>query len=214
MLTKAQEPFAARCLRTALGLIAGLALSGCIDAIKDRLDGAEGDQCVPSSSRVGDKIVLSDGRIATIQTISASSLRCPEHMRRSVVTADSPWAPETNYQRGLLYLHGTGGVNKDDAAAARWFRLSADEGNADAQVNLGYLYATGQGVPQDDQEAVRWYRKSAGQRNALGLNNLGTMYESGRGVAKDQTEALKLYRSAADLGNDLARGNLERMGAR
>ena len=33
--------------------------------------------------------------------------------------------------------------------AARWYRLAADQGDADAQFNLGAMYAEGQGVPQD-----------------------------------------------------------------
>ena len=35
-------------------------------------------------------------------------------------------------------------------------RARAEQGDADAQHNLGVMYATGRGVPQDDAEAVRW----------------------------------------------------------
>ena len=35
-----------------------------------------------------------------------------------------------------------------------------------AQLNLGLMYAQGQGVPQDYQEAVRLYRLAAEQGNA------------------------------------------------
>ena len=45
-------------------------------------------------------------------------------------------------------------------------RTDAEQGDADAQVNLGVMYAIGLGVPQDDAEAVRWYRLSADQGNA------------------------------------------------
>ena len=40
-------------------------------------------------------------------------------------------------------------------------RARAEEGDADAQVNLGLMYANGEGVPQDDAEAVAWTRKAA-----------------------------------------------------
>ena len=46
-------------------------------------------------------------------------------------------------------------------------RHAAEQGDADAQFNLGFAYATGEGVPQDDAEAVRWFRLAAEQGNAL-----------------------------------------------
>ena len=37
-------------------------------------------------------------------------------------------------------------------------RVLAEQGDADAQFNLGVMYADGEGVAQDDAEAVRWFR--------------------------------------------------------
>ena len=34
---------------------------------------------------------------------------------------------------------------KDDAEAVKWFRMAAEQGNADAQYNLGVMYDTGEG---------------------------------------------------------------------
>ena len=45
-----------------------------------------------------------------------------------------------------------------DAEAAKWYRLAADQGDADAQINLGGMYHNGRGVPQNDAEAVKWFR--------------------------------------------------------
>ena len=41
--------------------------------------------------------------------------------------------------------------------------LAAEQGNAEAQVNLGVMCHTGQGVPQDYAEAVKWWRLAAEQ---------------------------------------------------
>ena len=49
----------------------------------------------------------------------------------------------------------------DYAEAVKMFRLAADQGIAFAQINLGIMYAYGQGVPQDYVEAVKWYRLAA-----------------------------------------------------
>ena len=38
-----------------------------------------------------------------------------------------------------MYASGEG-VPEDDAEAVRWYRLAADQGHADAQYNLGWMY--------------------------------------------------------------------------
>ena len=46
----------------------------------------------------------------------------------------------------------------------KWFALAAaNQGNAQAQVNLGVRYLRGQGVAQDDAAALKWFRFSAAQ---------------------------------------------------
>ena len=45
----------------------------------------------------------------------------------------------------------------------RLLKPITDQGNAEAQINLGVLYANGWGVAQDYVEALKWYRKAADQ---------------------------------------------------
>lgn len=61
-----------------------------------------------------------------------------------------------------MHADGTG-VPRDDTEAARWCRLAANQGNVDAQANLGVVYMTGAGVSQDYGEAARWCRPAADQ---------------------------------------------------
>ncbi|HKJ73096.1 MAG TPA: tetratricopeptide repeat protein [Alphaproteobacteria bacterium] len=56
---------------------------------------------------------------------------------------------------GLKYYKGEG-VKQDFAAAAKWLRLSAQQGNHTAQAVLGYQYYSGAGVPRDLVEAHLW----------------------------------------------------------
>ena len=96
----------------------------------------------------------------------------------------------------------------DYAEAVRIFRPAAEQGNAQAQTILGYMYETGEGVPQDYAEAVRWYRLAAEQGYARAQHNLGVMYENGEGVAQDYAEAVRWYRLAAEQGYANAQINL------
>ena len=99
---------------------------------------------------------------------------------------------KAQYALGFCYYSGTG-VAKDDAEAVKWYRKAAEQGNTDAQFDLGV-------VTKDDVEAVKWYRKAAEQGNAKAQFNLGFCYEKGTGVAKDDVEAVKWYRKAAEQG--------------
>jgi uncharacterized protein len=90
---------------------------------------------------------------------------------------------------------------KDYETAYKLFLPLAEQGNTQAQSNLGLMYDKGQGVPQDDKEAVKWYRLSAEQGNATGQYNLGIMYSKGQGVTQDYKEAVRLYRLSAEQGN-------------
>ena len=79
----------------------------------------------------------------------------------------------------------------------KWYRLAADQGDAEARYNLGLMYDTGQGVPQDYAQAVKWYRLAADQGDARAQNNLGVMYGTGQGVPQDYIQAHKWYNLAA-----------------
>ena len=100
------------------------------------------------------------------------------------------------------------GVSEDDAEAARWYRMAAEQGDAGAQYNLGVRYANGEGVPEDDAEAARWYRMAAEQGDADAQYNLGVRYATGEGVPEDDAEAVRWYRMAAEQGDARAQLSL------
>lgn len=93
-------------------------------------------------------------------------------------------------------------------AAARVFRTLAEQGNSNAQYNLGLMYSEGQGVSKDEQQAVLWWRKSADQGNAAAQFNLGTSYTNGEGVPKNNQQAFFWYQKSADQGLAEAQNNL------
>jgi TPR repeat protein len=79
----------------------------------------------------------------------------------------------------------------DFATALKEWRPLAEQGDADAQSNLGVMYYNGNGVPQDYAQAVKWYRKAAEQGHADAQSNLGVMYDKGEGVPQDYAQAVK-----------------------
>jgi TPR repeat protein len=99
---------------------------------------------------------------------------------------------------------------RDEPDEMARLRKAAEQGDAQAQTNLGWMYMQGQGgLAQNDAEAVRWYRKAAAQGLAAAQTSLGVMYMEGRGgLAQDDAEAARWYRKAAAQGEAWGQGNL------
>ena len=104
----------------------------------------------------------------------------------------------SNYQKGMRHYKPD-----DVAAAVRELKPLAEQGNAEAQFNLGSLYYQGWGVPQDYREAVKWLRKAAEQGHIFSQATLGTVYAEGvQGVVeKDYPQALMWFIFAAAQGD-------------
>ena len=85
-----------------------------------------------------------------------------------------------DFNKGL-----TAAQNGDFATALKEWKPLAEEGDAGAQYNLGFIYQNGEGVPQDYKKAVRWWRLAAEHGDAESQHNLANRYYYGEGVARD-----------------------------
>ena len=97
---------------------------------------------------------------------------------------------------------------KDFAGALLEFRPLAEQGDADAQVNLGNLFMRGWGVGQDYAAAFDWYQKAADQNHPIAQSKLGMLHYYGLGTFKDSEAAAKWFRRAADQGVSAAQAVL------
>ena len=85
----------------------------------------------------------------------------------------------------------------------------AEQGDAQAQCDLGVCYANGDGVEQDYDEAEKWFlkavegfRKAAEQGEVNAQWYLGKCYEYGKGVKQNYEKAMEWYRRAAEHNRD------------
>lgn len=90
---------------------------------------------------------------------------------------------------------------KDYTTALRLFKPLAEQGDSEAQANLGLMYDHGQGVEVDLVEAFKWHRLAANQGVIWAQSNLGLAYANGRGIEQSDKEAVKWFRSAALKGS-------------
>jgi TPR repeat protein len=85
--------------------------------------------------------------------------------------------------------------------------MSAEQGYAEAQFNLGNNYSKGEGVTKDPQQAINWYLKAAKQGIAGAQYNLAYFYYTGNGVPLDEIEGYAYY-NLAGLTLEVARAKL------
>ena len=95
-----------------------------------------------------------------------------------------------------------------DKEALKWYRMAANQGDADAQYRVAVHYAYGSGVDKNLAEAVRWYRMAANQGDMYAQYEIGCCYEAGNGVEQDIDEAVRWYELAAEKGCELAQYRL------
>ena len=132
---------------------------------------------------------------------NGSLLRCV-----LIFLAVSLWAPPaswTDFNEGLAARD-----QGDYTTALRHWRPLAEQGEAAAQDELGWMYHKGYGVHRNDTEAVKWFRKAAEQGHVDGQYHLGWMYKEGRGVRQNGEAAVLWLRKAAEQGHELAQRSL------
>ena len=82
---------------------------------------------------------------------------------------------------GLLVYQGVAGLTRDDAAAADWFRQSAEGGDSEGAFLYAFTLAKGEGVEQDFGEAYYWLLKSG--------DSTVDSYQQDRTILRERLEA-------------------------
>ncbi len=89
------------------------------------------------------------------------------------------------------------------------YRLQAEQGLAEGQINLGRCYRDGgEELEKDFKETFKWFKLAAEQKSAEGQFMVGYCYEYGAGVEKDFKEAFKWFKLAAEQEYARAQTNL------
>jgi TPR repeat protein len=75
-------------------------------------------------------------------------------------------------------------VGQNLSESGRYYRMSADLGNADGQVHYGIALENGDGVAKNLSEAAKYYKMSAHQGNAVAQSNYGIAHGTIKARAK------------------------------
>jgi TPR repeat protein len=98
---------------------------------------------------------------------------------------------------GALYDHGLG-VDEDDATAAHWYQLAAEQNLPLAMRNLANMYSGGHGVPYDEALAESWYEKAARMGDPVAIKRMATLRPSSEFAAAAEAPIVTEAATAAD----------------
>jgi len=109
--------------------------------------------------------------------------------------AATPASPDDLFTRGWIAFD----AGHYEQAHQIWLPL-AQQGDSNAQINLGFMYDYGYGLDRDARKAADWYRLSAEGGLAAAQFNLGLMYTEGHGVEQNPVKASYWLQQAAEQG--------------
>ncbi len=125
--------------------------------------------------------------------VAAASLLCGQQ------NSDGPPKPVDPVAEGKILL--TRGIQLYEAhnyfPAMGAFEQAVTDGNVDAMMYLGMMYAEGHGAGLNYTQAKNWFDRAAAAGNGQAMCNLGILYYQGLGVRQQYTEALRWFRDAA-----------------
>ncbi|MCP3680858.1 MAG: sel1 repeat family protein [Gammaproteobacteria bacterium] len=162
------------------------AVSPLMAAAKSKNDKAVAADAMPKVGSFSKEVFTQCPKLKEVMTGSPVDIARLSKFANQPANTCSAYA---QYTLGQFYTEGHGGVVQSYTKGASWYRKSANQGNADAQYALGWLYIRGEGVIQNDAQAVSWWRKSALGGNSSAQFFLAWAYNKGKGVAKNNVEA-------------------------
>lgn len=116
---------------------------------------------------------------------------------------------EEQYYVAVCFELGSGTQLSYDEAI-KYYKLSAEQGNTTAMVDLGMIFQK-KTSKQSNEQAFYWFKLAANNGNPLGEANLGRCYENGFGVSSSIIDALHYYQLSANHGCVLGYTELARL---
>lgn len=179
--------------------------------LTEGLDGAVPEE-PPSSRRfpVSPLVLLAIG-VAAILLGYLLAPTIERHWLQPGQTAQSLRKPSSKNASGADAITDSAGRNR--AFSGEALRKLADQGDAEAQWQLGVLYHDGDSVPKDDVKAVEWFQRAAEQGYVRAESTLGAYYWAGRGVPRDFSKAYFWSQLALAQGDENSKSRLEGLSA-
>jgi TPR repeat protein len=160
------------------------------------------------------KLIQAKGQVRHLYESSAKQGYAPAQLRLGYLLRGEWIAPPQNlladepitvHKKSVFKRHN----DPDLISALKYFTRAAEQGNTDAQFEVGQMYAQGLGTAQLFEEAMHWYELSARQGHAKAQFNIAFLYAYGQGVDQDILKAYEWYRISHLCAYPLAKKPME-----
>ena len=160
------------------------------------------------------KLIQAKGQVRHLYESAAMQGYAPAQLRLGYLLRGEWIAPPQNlradetitgHKKSVFKRHN----DPDLISALGYFMMAAEQGNADAQFEVGQMMAQGLGTAQLFEEAMRWYELSARQGHAKAQFNIAFLYAYGQGVDQDILKAYEWYRISHLCAYPLAKKPME-----
>ena len=129
----------------------------------------------------------------------------PQDFRQAAIYCQQ--AADLGFVAAQATLANIYAITQSHENAIPWLAKAAQQGDAEAQYNLGLMYSLGQGVTQDFEQAFYWFLKAGEQGITSAQARLGLMYATAQVVPEDYIEAHKWFLLAEQGGDEAAKMN-------
>lgn len=161
--------------------------------------------------KTGEQIITQEDIIKSITQDFELGIQCLDKKEYAYAEGHFRNAAEkgnlkANYYLGFIF-DSTTNINyqKNDFMAAKFYKISADQGDIDSQYNLALIYERGYQFGgrhiKEPKLAFYYFKLAADQGHIPSQFKLGYCYETGKGVEQDYFEAIENYISAAEKGD-------------
>ncbi len=133
-------------------------------------------------------------------------LNLKNHLFASLMLSFSSVFAANDFERGLDFM-----ADGDYAKAYCLWEPLARLGHADAQYNLAWLYANGNGLNVDIKEAVHWWQAAANNGHVEAEFAIGLAYTTGEGLKPDLDKAFGWFLKAALAGHEDSKDIVKRL---
>ena len=114
---------------------------------------------------------------------------------RSLLRAGELGSIGAQRQLGVMYATGDWTGPKDLTEAVRWYRLAAENGEAESQYDLGFMLLLGEGGPKNIEEGLMWLERAGELGECKVFRLLVDCYGNGHCDVPVDAEKAALWRS-------------------
>lgn len=179
-----------------LVLIAVLSIGGIIAYITSRTGSNSDTDTETEWLSATDTVTNSEPDNASSVTVhagtSAENINPNSHVKENAATGNVERPAQQNTETANLSAMSANMPPKKKNGFKETAK-AAEQGNTEAQYELGRMYFLGRDVAKNATEAEKWYQKAANQGNAKAQNELGNLYYTGLNVTRNYSEAIKWY---------------------